>query len=188
MNKVLTGFLLLMITASAQAQANKKPSTKKSTSAKPIVKKAIVAKPLANTKTFTYKSAASYTAKRPVFASNVPATFTIADPTINAFRLKNSTNGNYDLTNRQIIALPKGSYGIANGRITLTPLGARTSGSFTGSGSVGTGTSAGIVGTAGPAMNVNGRNPYAGNNLYGLQAPKEKLSTSSNNTSNTTKQ
>jgi hypothetical protein len=63
--------------------------------------------------------------------------------------------------------MPKGTYGLANGRIILMPSGARTSGGITGTGGIGTGTSIGIMSTNGPAMQVNGKNPYAAPGIYG---------------------
>src|SRR5690349_3581720 len=63
--------------------------------------------------------------------------------------------------------MPKGTYGLANGRIILMPSGARSSGGITGSGGIGTGTSIGITGANGPAMQVNGKNLYAAPGIYG---------------------
>jgi len=67
--------------------------------------------------------------------------------------------------------MPKGTYGFANGHIILKPAGARSTGTATGSGAVGTGTSPGSIGTSGPAMGVNGKNPYAGSGIYGTGIP-----------------
>lgn len=64
-------------------------------------------------------------------------------------------------------AMPKGTYGLANGHIILMPSDARTSGGITGTGGIGTGTSIGITGASGPAMQVNGKNPYAASGIYG---------------------
>lgn len=63
--------------------------------------------------------------------------------------------------------MPKRAYGFANGKIIFNTNGAVTSGTQTGSGAVGTGTSLATFGSIGPPMNVNGKSPYAGINMWG---------------------
>lgn len=63
--------------------------------------------------------------------------------------------------------MPKRAYGFANGHIILNTTGAVTSGTQTGSGAVGTGTSLATFGSIGAPMNVNGKSPYAGINMWG---------------------
>ena len=63
--------------------------------------------------------------------------------------------------------MPKRAYGFANGHISLGTTGAVTSGTQTGSGAVGTGTSLATFGSIGAPMNVNGKSPYAGINMWG---------------------
>ena len=53
---------------------------------------------------------------------------------------------------------------------------APTIGSSTGPGSVGTGTSIGTMGTSGNGLGVNGKNPYAGPNIYGTCPYRKYLS------------
>lgn len=88
----------------------------------------------------------------------------IADPTIRWY------NSMYDYRHpggNAVIGVPKLSNGIAHGRIIFYPTNATGTGSFTGSGSVGTGTSLGNVGSNGAVIGVNGKNPYAGPGIYG---------------------
>lgn len=63
--------------------------------------------------------------------------------------------------------MPKRAYGFANGHLLLSTTSATTSGTITGSGSVGTGSSMGSLGTNGPAMELNGKSPYAGSAMWG---------------------
>ena len=97
----------------------------------------------------------------------------IADPTINLMRAR-AFGADADLGD---LGLPRGTNGFANGHIILKPAGARSTGTSTGSGSVGTGTSPGSIGTSGPAMGVNGKNPYAGPGIYGTGIPFVRDST-----------
>jgi hypothetical protein len=90
--------------------------------------------------------------------------FRIADPTIRWYNMMydyRHPNGN------SVIGIPKLSNGIAHGRIIFYPTSSAGSGSYTGSGSVGTGSSLGSIGTNGSVIGVNGKNPYAGPGIYG---------------------
>jgi hypothetical protein len=96
--------------------------------------------------------------------SSVTENFRIADPTIKWYNMMydyRHPNGN------SIIGVPKLSNGLAHGRIIFYPTLSAGSGSFTGSGSVGTGSSLGNIGTNGVVIGVNGRNVYAGPGIYG---------------------
>ena len=111
-----------------------------------------------------------HTRAYPARATGVPQ---IADPTIHLMRAR-ASGADVDLGD---LELPKGTNGFANGHIILKPAGARSTGTTTGSGSVGTGTSPGSIGTSGPAMGVNGKNPYAGHGIYGTGIPFVRDST-----------
>ena len=93
--------------------------------------------------------------------------YTIADPTIRTLNAR-ANGANMNISSSGIVGVPKRAYGFARGQIILMPDGARTTGTMTGSGATGTGTSIGIVGSGGPAMGVNGKNPYAGWGIYGI--------------------
>jgi hypothetical protein len=67
-----------------------------------------------------------------------------------------------------IPGMPRRIYGLANGHLFLRSTDAVSNGTTTGSGSVGTGTSLGSVGTSGHGLTVNGKNPYAGAEIYGI--------------------
>ncbi|RYY97409.1 MAG: hypothetical protein EOO11_10960 [Chitinophagaceae bacterium] len=93
--------------------------------------------------------------------------FSIADPKVN-FLNGRATGVIPDGTvDRPVINMPKLRYGVARGHLLFYNTSAATTGSFTGSGSVGTGSSMGSVGTSGRATGVNGKNPYAGPGIYG---------------------
>jgi hypothetical protein len=97
-----------------------------------------------------------------------PATqYKISDPVL--LRMNQQANGSVYQTNLKtgLDVMPKGTYGLVKGRIILMPSDARTSGGITGSGGIGTGTSIGIAGSNGPAMQVNGKNLYAAPGIYG---------------------
>ena len=98
-------------------------------------------------------------------ASDV-SNLTISDPIITSLMAR--ANGAGPKINKSgIVGMPKSAYGFANGHITLITTGATTSGTQTGSGVVGTGTSLGTFGSVGPALEVNGKSPYAGINMWG---------------------
>ena len=89
----------------------------------------------------------------------------ISDPTVRTLNAR--ANGqNIRVSGSGVVGMPRGSYGFANGKISLLPRGSRTSGTQTGNGSVGSGTSAAAAGASGPAMGLNGKNPYAGTEIW----------------------
>lgn len=92
----------------------------------------------------------------------------ISDPTIRTLNERAFSRTTPEINGSGIIGMPKLAYGVANGHILFRSTDAPTSGTGTGSGSVGTGTNVGPVGTAGQAIGVNGKNPYAGTGIYGL--------------------
>jgi hypothetical protein len=96
--------------------------------------------------------------------------FSIADPTINA--LKDQAAGNTPVVSPSgVVGMPKRAYGFSNGKILLRSTTAPSSGTMYGSGAVGTGTTILGIGTGENAIGVNGKNPYAGPNLWGSQVP-----------------
>lgn len=104
----------------------------------------------------------NYAAKSPA----APGQLSIADPVIRAFNQR-SNGANIRLSGSGVLGAPRGTYGFANGQISLRSTDATSIGGITGSGSVGTGTSAGSVGMGGMVPHVNGKNVYAGPALWG---------------------
>lgn len=103
----------------------------------------------------------------------------ISDPTIRTLNERASSRTIPEVEGSGIIGMPKLAYGVANGHILFRSTDAPTSGTSTGSGSVGTGTNVGPVGTAGHAIGVNGKNPYAGPGIYGLPLNDENVTRAS---------
>jgi hypothetical protein len=94
----------------------------------------------------------------------------IADPIVKALKAK-ANGADIKIGSSGLVGVPKGTYGFANGKIAFYLGGATSNGTSTGSGSVGTGSSPGNIGSLGPAMGVNGKSPYAGNGAYGTRVP-----------------
>lgn len=103
----------------------------------------------------------------------------IADPTIRTLNERAFSRTVPEIEGSGIIGMPKLAYGVANGHILFRSTDAPTSGTSMGSGSVGTGTNVGPVGTAGHAIGVNGKNPYAGPGIYGLPITDENFTRAS---------
>lgn len=99
----------------------------------------------------------------------------IADPVIKSLNVRAYSRTVPEVEGSGIIGMPRLAYGVANGHILFRSTDAPTSGTSTGSGSVGTGTNVGPVGTAGHAIGVNGKNPYAGPGIYGLPLTDENF-------------
>src|SRR5689334_15374235 len=117
--------------------------------------------------TLTLNSSVSYDAKANASGlSTWKNNYTVADPLL--MTLSARANGaNIQFNNSGIVGMPKRAYGFSNGHIVLNPTGAVTSGTQTGSGSVGTGTSLATFGSIGAPMHVNGKSSYAGINTWG---------------------
>ena len=96
--------------------------------------------------------------------------FEIADPTIRALNAR-ANGADIKISPSGIVGVPKGTYGFANGRLSLYPNGSTSIGTTTGSGSVGTGSGPGSIGTSGPAIGVNGKSPFTGTGPYGTRVP-----------------
>jgi hypothetical protein len=150
--------LLLLFSLTTEAQT-KKVSRKKAVQQATKTNKGSAAKK--EQTIIVVSDTASYNA-----LANNQARLQIADPvllTLNA----NANGANMRVSGSGIIGMPRGSYGFANGKIKLYNTTATTPGGITGSGSVGTGSFPGSIGTAANASNVNGKSPYAGSGMWG---------------------
>lgn len=165
---ILCGWMLVCLgmASSAQTRAKtpkKQPAAKTATAKKTTKAKqgsTAKTKPAATTADRTYTHSTS-TAHSAYTAPPAAARLQIADPTIRTLNAR-ANGANIRLSGSGVVGMPRGTYGFANGRFTLMPGGARTSGTQTGSGATGTGTSPGSAGSFGPAMGTNGKNPYGG--------------------------
>jgi len=66
-----------------------------------------------------------------------------------------------------IVGVPKRAFGFANGRILLRNTSSTSSGTSTGTPSVGTGNNLGTIGASGAAIGLNGKSPDAGSTMWG---------------------
>jgi hypothetical protein len=158
--------ILLLINATTLGQA--KSRTKQTVQSKTVSKNKANAKAIStpgNTITLNITSSHPAKANRSILIS--PQTiYTISDPILTTFN-KRASGANIPFNKSGIVGMPKRAYGFANGHIILTTTGSVTSGTQTGSGAVGTGTSLATFGSVGAPMNVNGKSPYAGMNMWG---------------------
>lgn len=91
----------------------------------------------------------------------------ITDPTI--ITLNRRANGEpVPFNSKEILGVPKITYGLGNGQLLFRSRGATTSGTGTGNGTVGTGSGVGPMGMSGLALGVNGKSPYAGPIMDGI--------------------
>lgn len=162
------GTLLLMNATTLAQTKSAKGKAKQATQPKTVLKNKSVNQTTANPgNTLTLNSNSSYSAKaNRSILSSPQTTFTITDPILTTLD-RRAGGANIPFNKSGIIGMPKRAYGFANGRIILTTTGAVTSGTQTGSGAVGTGTSLATFGSIGAPMNVNGKSPYAGINMWG---------------------
>lgn len=158
------GILLLMV-INTQVQAQRKNTKGK---AKPQSNSVTVNKAIANQpNTFSLNSVGNYSAKTNTNTLSVlKNNYTVSDPILTTLDAR-ANGANIQFNNSGIVGMPKRAYGFANGHILLTTTGAVTSGTQTGSGAVGTGSSLATFGSVGSSMNVNGKSPYAGINMWG---------------------
>lgn len=164
MKKIMCAGMFLLCVGAVQAQtvkAGKKPAANNTISTS--AKKTTIAKQTKdaasmNTTSGSAVSIGNYAAYPPAVNKGLY----IADPTIRTLNERAASG-----RSAKIIGVPKLTYGVANGNIIFYNTGANTSGSYTGSGAVGTGTSVGRAGAVGPAMGVNGKSPYAGPGVWG---------------------
>lgn len=165
MKKILMCVSMLFWFCGAEAQTKKSPAKKTSTKSSVAKKPAKKKEASQTTTTFTLTDTAGHSAKE------APATFNnqlfIADPTAKALDAR-AEGMPIRISGSGIVGMPRGSYGFKNGQFRLYPSGATTSGGITGNGSVGTGSFTGSIGTHSSVMGVNGKSPYAGSNMWGL--------------------
>lgn len=119
-------------------------------------------------KKYTLSHASSHSA----FAASKP-NLEIKDPVINLLNAK-AQESPFTIDKSSLIGVPSGTYGFANGKISLYQQGATSTGTSTGSGAVGTGSSPGSIGTISPFIGVNGKSPYTGEGPYGTRLRQQK--------------
>ena len=168
MKKMLLYGLILMLSLQA---AEQKPYPKKQSKKTGI--KAVQQKDSEVPAVTQLSSVGTYSAYT---SRNLPPRLRIYDPTINALNQR-AAGSNIRISGTNIVGMPKGSYGFANGRILLRTTTATSSGSGYGSGSVGTGTSINSTGTSEATIGVNGKATYAGSGLWGNSVPLKAYST-----------
>jgi hypothetical protein len=102
-------------------------------------------------------------------APAINRTLRITDPTVRILNERSSgwTSG---FRAHEVMGVGKRMYGFANGHILLRTNSTTTSGTYTGSGSVGTGSSPGLLGAMGPGMGVNGVSPNSGTGMNTIPA------------------
>jgi len=154
--------ILLLISATAHSQTKpKKERTKQQ------AKTVSTNNETAGNSNITLNSNASYSAKASTnILSTWKSNYTVSDPLLTTLGAR-ANGANIQFNNSGIVGMPKRAYGFANGHIVLNSTGAVTSGTQTGTGTVGTGTSLATFGSIGGPMNVNGKSPYGGSNMWG---------------------
>lgn len=150
--------IILLISTGMQAQTKSKKVNKKQTDH---------SKTDSASYTTILNTSASYPAKANTNTLAVlKNSYTVTDPILTTLNAR-AKGENIRFNKSGIIGMPKRAYGFANGHLMLSTTGAVTSGTQTGSGAVGTGTSFATFGSIGTSMNVNGKSPYAGINMWG---------------------
>lgn len=153
-------FMMLMAIAFyAQSQGKQKAASppKKQVTRNPATTKADTV--------FSLESTGNYPAKISLKNSS-PQQLSISDPILRVFDAR-ANGADISFSKSGVVGMPKHAYGFADGHLSLKNSGATTFGTQTGSGSVGTGTSLGTFGSAGPGLGVNGKSPYAGTVMWG---------------------
>jgi hypothetical protein len=154
---MLFSLIVALFTISASAQVKGAKSKKQ-------VKTATTKKPSRSIHNDTTTVVLSNTSSHRAYSPTSP--LSIADPLINAMNQR-SAGAEIRLSGSNIVGMPRGTYGIANGKILLRNSTASSSGTGYGSGAVGTGTAIQGVGTSESTIGVNGKSPYAGSWLWG---------------------
>lgn len=145
--------VLVLALGSAAAQAQARPQVKKAK---------------ATDKTATAASGRlEQSSAQAAFAPAASEQFTIADPFVTLYNGRASGSIPLNEPVRAIPNIPKLRYGLAHGHLLFYNTTATSHGGNTGTGSVGTGSTTGNMGTNGVAQGVNGKNPYAGPGIYG---------------------
>jgi hypothetical protein len=171
MKRVFLCIWLLLLVGEAMTQEAQKESTPKNQNS-PVIKRTKQKQQIKNDTSSTGSIITlSSSSNNKAFASTPSFNrFPIADSTLKALNAK-ANGANIKFNGSPLIGVPKGTYGFANGRLTLYTMGATSTGTITGSGSVGTGTSPGAISTLGPVIGVNGKSPYTGQGPYGTRVP-----------------
>src|SRR5947209_3827196 len=112
--------------------------------------------------TYTYQSNSQHNA----YSASANTIYTIQDPVIRIMNLR-ANGSNIKMGKSGIIGESKKTYGLANGHLIFYSEGATSSGTITGSGSVGTGSSPGSIGINPVIPGVNGKSTYAGPSVWG---------------------
>jgi len=161
---IMCAGIFLLVTANAQSQTKLKNEKAKH----PQGKTASTNKETLNTTgTSTLNSTGNYSAKAITPGlSTWKNNYSVSDPLLTTLSAR-ANGANIQFNKSGIVGMPKRAYGFSNGHIILNSTGAVTSGTQTGSGAVGTGTSLATFGSIGAPMNVNGKSPYAGINMWG---------------------
>ncbi len=153
---VIFSMSLLGAEAQAQNSAVKKPAAKKS--AKPAPSKKITAPPVVS-----LNSEGNYPALGK--SGQGQQSLRISDPFITI--MNNRAKGvPPPVKNVELLGMPKGVYGFANGRLKVFPSSTTSNGTLTGMGSVATGSNPGTMGSIG-TLNANGKSPFAGSGMWG---------------------
>jgi hypothetical protein len=92
--------------------------------------------------------------------------FRVSDPTLVALS-ENAKGNDVFVSKSGIVGMPKRAYGFANGHILLHSTVATSSGSTSGTSSVGTGSSISGMGRSGSFIGMNGKSPDAGQAMWG---------------------
>lgn len=164
MKTILSYITVLLLLTATQAHAQKKIIKSK----KAVHSKAASTKHAsAAASTSMLNSVGNYPAKTNTKGlSALPNNYTVSDPILTTLSAR-ANGANLRFNNSGIVGMPKRAYGFANGHIALKTSGSVTSGTETGSGGVATGTSLATFGSVGEPMNVNGKSPYSGINMWG---------------------
>jgi hypothetical protein len=104
------------------------------------------------------------------FASVTTATPAVSDPVIRLMNAKPAAGPGH-MNGSSLVGVPRGTYGFAGGKLMLYSNTATSTGTTTGSGSVGTGSSPGSIGAFGKPMGVSGISPNATPGTYGIRVP-----------------
>jgi hypothetical protein len=170
MKRVMIGAaMLFMLSSTTDAQTKK--STGKNTGSKNSVAKKTTSKKSAKKVKNSSDTATILSTTASYNANAAPASFTtqyfISDPLVKALDAR-ASGAPIRISGSGIVGMPRGSYGFGKGQLKLYNTGATTSGGITGNGSVGTGSYLGSIGTHAAASGVNGKSPYAGSHMWGL--------------------
>lgn len=159
--------ILFVLDATAGAQIKSKKYKKQANPSKTASAKQTTTNKLNSSNTAILNTTADYSAKANAnHLSVLKNDYAVADPVLTTLNAR-ANGANIQFNKSGIVGMPKRAYGFANGHIIFNSSGSVTSGTQTGSGAVGTGSSLATFGSMGAPMNVNGKSPYAGINMWG---------------------